>query len=76
MKTKECPIHKVPLTTVTMTFCRICRKHGGSTTSRRKARASRKNGKLGGRPIGSKDSKPRKRQTETRRAVLEASSRR
>jgi hypothetical protein len=33
----------------------------GQQKSPAKARASRENGKLGGRPVGSKDSKPRKR---------------
>jgi hypothetical protein len=73
MKTKKCPTHKIPMVRVTMTFCPACR---GSLTSDRKIRASRKNGKLGGRPVDSKDSKQRKQQTKTRRAVLEASSRR
>ena len=34
---------------------------GGAKTSARKRRAVKANGKLGGRPKGSKDSKPRKR---------------
>lgn len=34
---------------------------GGSVTSSAKARAVRANGKLGGRPKGAKDSKPRTR---------------
>jgi len=33
----------------------------GSRTTAAKAMAAKKNGKLGGRPVGAKDSKPRKR---------------
>jgi hypothetical protein len=33
----------------------------GSRTSADKTKAAKKNGKLGGRPVGAKDSKPRKR---------------
>jgi hypothetical protein len=33
---------------------------GGLAKSKAKAKAVRENGKLGGRPVGSKDSKPRK----------------
>lgn len=51
MKTKKCPTHKIPMVRVTMTFCPACR---GSATSDRKIQASRENGKLGGRPVGSK----------------------
>lgn len=36
-------------------------RRAGSATSDRKARAVRRNGKKGGRPVGSKDSKPRTR---------------
>jgi hypothetical protein len=39
----KCKIHGVPL----VCFCPACR---GSVTSKRKARSSRENGKLGGRP--------------------------
>jgi hypothetical protein len=39
----RCPIHNVKL----VCFCPACR---GSIRSKRKARASRENGKLGGRP--------------------------
>jgi hypothetical protein len=56
MKVKKCPIHKVQMVRVTMTFCPACR---GSATSERKSQASKENGKLGGRPKGSKDRKPR-----------------
>jgi uncharacterized Zn finger protein (UPF0148 family) len=58
METKKCPTHKIPMVRVTMTFCPACR---GSATSKRKERASRENGTLGGRPVRSKDSGPRKR---------------
>jgi hypothetical protein len=36
----------------------------GQATSARKKRAVRANGKLGGRPKGSKDTKPRKRRSQ------------
>ncbi len=52
----KCPIHKVEL----ICYCPACR---GEVTSKRKAATSRENGKLGGRPKGSKNkpkSKPRK----------------
>ena len=76
MKAKKCRIHKVQMVTVQLEFCPVCRgAAGGSATSERKAQASQENGKLGGRPRGSKDSKPRK-QKKTRRAMPEASSRR
>jgi len=39
----QCPIHKVKL----ICFCPVCR---GSARSKRKAKASRQNGTLGGRP--------------------------
>lgn len=42
----KCRIHNMRL----ICFCPACR---GAVTSRRKARASRENGKLGGRPKGS-----------------------
>ena len=45
---KKCPIHKVEL----ICYCPVCR---GSVTSERKAQSSRENGKLGGRPKGSKN---------------------
>jgi hypothetical protein len=44
----KCPIHHVEL----ICYCPACR---GSVTSRSKARASRQNGKLGGRPKGSRN---------------------
>jgi len=65
----KCPIHNIPL----VCYCPACL---GSATSERKAEASRENGMLGGRPVGSKDSKPRNSKKKTRRAVSEASSRR
>lgn len=37
---------------------------GGSATSKAKAKAVRANGMKGGRPVGAKDSKPRKRAVE------------
>jgi len=51
----KCPIHKIEL----ICYCPACR---GSVTTRKKRVASRENGKLGGRPKGSKNkpkSKPR-----------------
>jgi hypothetical protein len=39
----KCPIHNIPL----VCYCPACR---GSAKSKRKAAASRNNGKLGGRP--------------------------
>jgi hypothetical protein len=47
----RCPIHNIEL----ICYCPACR---GSATSKSKAQASRENGKLGGRPKGSK-SKPK-----------------
>jgi len=44
----KCPIHKVEL----ICYCPACR---GEVTSKRKAATSRDNGKLGGRPKGSKN---------------------
>ena len=44
----KCPIHKVEL----ICYCPACR---GEVTSKRKAATSRANGKLGGRPKGSKN---------------------
>jgi hypothetical protein len=62
MKTRtNCPKHKVPLVRVVMVYCPACR---GSVTSKRKAQASKRNGRKGGRPVGSKDRNPRKRQTQ------------
>ena len=58
MKTSRCPKHKIPLITMKVTFCPACR---GSATSNHKAETSRENGKKGGRPVGKKDSEPRKR---------------
>jgi hypothetical protein len=43
----KCPIHNIPL----VYYCPACR---GEAKSKRKAAASRENGKLGGRPKGSK----------------------
>ena len=37
----------------------------GSRRTPAKIKAARKNGKLGGRPVGSKDSKPRKRRRDS-----------
>ncbi len=51
----RCPIHKVEL----VCYCPVCR---GSVTSERKAAASRDNGKLGGRPKGSKNKRKAKPQ--------------
>lgn len=39
----KCPIHKIPL----VCYCPACR---GEKKSKRKAAASRENGKMGGRP--------------------------
>ena len=44
----KCAIHKVEL----VCYCPVCR---GSVISKRKAATSRENGKLGGRPKGSKN---------------------
>lgn len=44
----KCPIHDIEL----ICYCPACR---GSATSKRKAMTSRENGKLGGRPKGSKN---------------------
>jgi hypothetical protein len=44
----KCPIHNVEM----VCYCPACR---GETTSKRKAATSRVNGKLGGRPKGSKN---------------------
>jgi hypothetical protein len=59
----KCPIHKVEL----VCYCPVCR---GSVTSERKAATSRENGKLGGRPKGSKN-KPKvtKPKTTERKGV-------
>jgi hypothetical protein len=43
----KCPKHRIPL----VCYCPACR---GEAKSRRKAAASRENGKLGGRPKRSK----------------------
>lgn len=50
----KCSIHHVPL----ISFCPACR---GAVKSKKKAVSSRENGKLGGRPLGSKDTKSRAR---------------
>jgi aryl-alcohol dehydrogenase-like predicted oxidoreductase len=55
----KCPVHKVEL----VCYCPVCR---GSLTSKRKAAASRENGKLGGRPKGSKN-KPKSNPQKERR---------
>jgi hypothetical protein len=44
----RCPIHDVEM----ICYCPACR---GSVTSKAKKNASRENGKLGGRPKGSKN---------------------
>src|SRR5690349_961477 len=41
---------------------------GGKATTETKAATARANGKRGGRPVGSKDSTPRKRRTESQAA--------
>jgi len=46
----KCPIHNIQL----VCYCPACR---GEAKSKRKAKASRENGKLGGRPKGSKKAK-------------------
>jgi hypothetical protein len=48
MSGMKCPIHNVEL----ICYCPACR---GSVTSKRKSASSRENGKLGGRPKGSKN---------------------
>ena len=55
----KCPIHKVEL----ICYCPACR---GEVTSKRKAATSRENGKLGGRPKGSKN-KPKSNPQRERR---------
>jgi hypothetical protein len=50
----KCPIHKIDM----ICYCPACR---GSVTSKVKRNASRANGKLGGRPKGSKDKQKRTR---------------
>ena len=55
----KCPIHKVEL----ICYCPACR---GEVTSKRKAATSRENGKLGGRPKGSKNKPKSKPQKERR----------
>jgi len=54
----KCPIHHVAL----ICYCPACR---GSVTSKSKAKASRENGKLGGRPKGSKN-KPKSKSRKQR----------
>ena len=54
----KCPVHKIPL----FSYCPACR---GAVTSDRKAKTSRANGMLGGRPKGSKNKpKPRTRKVK------------
>jgi hypothetical protein len=54
----KCPIHEVEL----ICYCPVCR---GAVTSERKATTSRDNGKLGGRPKGSKNKpKPEPQESE------------
>jgi hypothetical protein len=48
----KCSIHNIPL----VCYCPACR---GEAKSKRKAMSSRKNGKMGGRPKGSKSQKPK-----------------
>ncbi len=55
----KCPIHKVEL----ICYCPACR---GGVTSKRKAASSRNNGKLGGRPKGSKNKPKATMKGETR----------
>ena len=54
----KCPIHHVEL----ICYCPACR---GSVASKAKSSASRENGKLGGRPKGSKN-KPESKQRSKR----------
>jgi hypothetical protein len=49
----RCPIHDVEM----ICYCPACR---GAVSSKRKAAASRENGKLGGRPKGSKNKRKAK----------------
>jgi hypothetical protein len=56
----KCPIHEIEM----ICYCPACR---GSATSKRKARASRENGKLGGRPKGSKNKTKSNTASEGRR---------
>ena len=53
MTMMRCPIHNVPL----VCYCPVCR---GSVTSKKKAKASRDNGKLGGRPKSAKNNRKSK----------------
>ena len=57
----KCPIHHIEL----ICYCPACL---GSTTSKKKAAASRSNGKLGGRPKGSKN-KPKAKPTTKAKAA-------
>jgi len=54
----KCPIHHIEL----ICYCPACR---GSVTSKNKAKASRANGKLGGRPKGTKN-KPKSKTAQVK----------
>jgi len=53
----KCPIHKIKL----ICYCPACRE---AVTTDRKASSSRNNGKLGGRPKGSKNRPKSKQQAK------------
>ena len=64
----RCLIHNVEL----ICYCPACR---GSITSARKVKASRSNGKLGGRPKGSKN-KPKSKVKAARKTARKAAAKR